>query len=671
MARPVSLSLTVPKRASDISGDITSRTEAQRNSPSPREAIPVNSRKLDPDTPQSPSAEDQPNSPDFTSLPPFPSSPKNGPRHAREPSKGFFSNLKASKSSNKVHQVESTNVQPTIRQVSEDIPRRKDEMNENSIYSLRKSPGSTPDLSLSTTDGSSTEDREVHQPQGHRIPRRPVGTSVLSDSMIVVTTPTETAPGGRKPKPRFGTLLTRTRSTRLDDGGRNSKPITPIHTAGPEIRMQYDGADEDDRHQPGPKTAPLQQDRSLRDMMNSNARNRSADRQPQRDHSQENIPIRRREKAPSGGLSNSSSGGLREGGGSHLFTNIKNNTTKAADGLGKAGKGFFGKIARSGSSNAKEEEPERYVICVINLPLIEQTRRTRIAQRLEDSKDKTEFWMPALPWRCIDYLNFRGCEEEGLYRVPGSDKEIRHWQKRFDQEGDINLFDEPDLYDINIIGSMFKSWLRGLPSEILPKDAQDRISTACQGKREVPKLLKDELSSLPPWNYYLLFAITCHLSLLTAYSDKNKMTYSNLCICFQPALRIDAVCFSFLVQDWRNCWQGCWTEKEALDDEYHILENGLPTNGSGPNSIGDSASSIAVDDRSLASASSHKPSITGRGNQGRPPPLTLSKASEERLVTPTREAQNDSRNGYTESSTQLPELAPMMPLSPFSMTGNV
>ena len=160
MARPALLSLTVPKRASAINSDITSPAEAGSNSPSPREAISVNARKFDPDTPQSPSAEGQPNSPDFTSLPPFPSSPKDGPRHAREPSKGFFSNLKASKSSNKVHQVEPSKVQPTIRQVSEDIPRRKHDMNENSIYSLRKSPGSTPDLSLSTTDGSSTEDRE-------------------------------------------------------------------------------------------------------------------------------------------------------------------------------------------------------------------------------------------------------------------------------------------------------------------------------------------------------------------------------------------------------------------------------------------------------------------------------------------------------------------------------
>lgn len=273
--------------------------------------------------------------------------------------------------------------------------------------------------------------------------------------------------------------------------------------------------------------------------------------------------------------------------------------------------------------------------------------------------------------------------------MPGSDKEIRHWQKRFDQgklttkgifrlrianrrkEGDINLFEEPDLYDINIIGSMFKSWLRGLPSEILPKDSQDRISAACQGKHEVPQLLKDELSSLPPWNYYLLFAITCHLSLLTAYAEKNKMTYSNLCICFQPALRMDAVCFSFLVQDWRNCWQGCWTEKKALADEYNIIENESPADGSGPSSVVDSASSTAVDDRSLASAGSHKVSIAGRGNQGRPPTLNLTKASEERLMTPTSEAKHGSRNGYTGSSTQLPELAPMLPLSPFSLAGNV
>lgn len=36
------------------------------------------------------------------------------------------------------------------------------------------------------------------------------------------------------------------------------------------------------------------------------------------------------------------------------------------------------------------------------------------------------------PLSTCSYLNFKGCEEEGLYRVPGSGKDVKHWQKRFD-----------------------------------------------------------------------------------------------------------------------------------------------------------------------------------------------------------------------------------------------
>jgi hypothetical protein len=52
------------------------------------------------------------------------------------------------------------------------------------------------------------------------------------------------------------------------------------------------------------------------------------------------------------------------------------------------------------------------------------------------------------------------------------------------------------------------------------------------------------------------------------------MDYRNLCICFQPCLRIDGFCFQFLVQDWKNCWQGCWTEKEYLEEEYRVQADG-------------------------------------------------------------------------------------------------
>ncbi len=89
--------------------------------------------------------------------------------------------------------------------------------------------------------------------------------------------------------------------------------------------------------------------------------------------------------------------------GSVPLSTLQNSLTRAADGIGKASKGIFGKLRRSGSSTKQEfVSDEHYVCSIINLPLVEQTRRTRIAKQLKDCKDKTEFWMPALPWRCIE-----------------------------------------------------------------------------------------------------------------------------------------------------------------------------------------------------------------------------------------------------------------------------
>ena len=241
--------------------------------------------------------------------------------------------------------------------------------------------------------------------------------------------------------------------------------------------------------------------------------------------------------------------------------------------------------------------------------------------------------------------------------------DARHYEANTHAEGDIDLFEQESLNDINIIGSLFKGWLRELPTELLPKAAQDRVAAECQGPQgempeEVPQLLKDELSRLPPQNYYLLFATTCLLSLLVDCSDKSKMTYTNLCICFQPALRIDGFCFSYLVKHWKHCWQDCWTEKEWEQEEIRILDGELASGGSGADSFLESSSSTAVEERSLASASSNMASMTVRTN------LTITYAREDQLVTPTRETHNGSQNGYARPSTQLPELAPMMPLSP-------
>lgn len=168
----------------------------------------------------------------------------------------------------------------------------------------------------------------------------------------------------------------------------------------------------------------------------TNHRQRSQDRQPSRSRESRGKESSRdynKEHTKEGSRNQSSfSTTFKEAGGHAFFNNIKSQATKGA---GAIHKNLFGKGGRSGSSTHKEPliDDEHYVLRVINRPLVEQTRLTRISKRLEDSRDKTEFWMPSFPWRAIDYLNYKGSDVEGLYRVPGSGPQVKKWQRRFDE----------------------------------------------------------------------------------------------------------------------------------------------------------------------------------------------------------------------------------------------
>lgn len=244
------------------------------------------------------------------------------------------------------------------------------------------------------------------------------------------------------------------------------------------------------------------------------------------------------------------------------------------------------------------------------------------------------------------YLNLN-CESEGLYRVPGSGPQVKHWQRRFDQgnftfprlslhsqltvyaEFDVDLLSEQELYDPNTIGSMLKTWLRELPTEIFPQDLQHSLAVELQQDnpnfnmigQPAPQKLRDTLSELPPFNYYLLFAITCHLSLLLSHQERNRMDLNNLSICIGPCLSLERWLFNYLVGDWRNCWQGCWTEKQQLDEEKRLEDPGyMPPSSSGGTTyqsyssrgIAETMSGLEIDERAVSSGG--ESGSSGRNN---------------------------------------------------------
>jgi hypothetical protein len=129
------------------------------------------------------------------------------------------------------------------------------------------------------------------------------------------------------------------------------------------------------------------------------------------------------------------------------------------------------------------------------------------------------------------------------------------------------------------------------------------------------------------------------------------MTCDNLYVCFGRSLKMNETCFRWLVTDWRNCWQGCFTERAYLDDEYRTLdhmESGshgeMPRTPLGLN-----------EDRSLSSSGSAT-------NSHRPPALELTQKETDYHESAVERSQP------TENASQLPELSLPQPISPFYNT---
>nr|POE51621.1 putative rho-type gtpase-activating protein 2 [Quercus suber] len=484
-------------------------------------------------------------------LPPLPQSPPTSPSLSRDQSKGFLSNLKHRISPEQEHR-------PQIHMKHEDDEAyRPGSSSMSKIYHLKENPGSTPELSLVR----SRENNAKQTGEGGHIanppPLRPETSSQRSEDNTIMK---------RKEK-TFRNPLTRTKSRR------DSHSKTKIDTSIKHHQVQP------------PMTAPLSSDWPDNDLLRvkpKQARGKSAERAiaSESDDNDSRPATKDKEKT---GFMTGAKNAVRNKTGGNLFSRLG------------------GRMTRSGSSS--HDKPATTMdydqkCKVINLPLVQQTRLTRISKNLDSCRDKT------------DYLN-QHCESEGLYRVPGSHQDIKKWQHRFDTEHDIDLLDE-EINDQNSISSMLKAWLRELPTDIMPKDVQDRLAEDLAKQnpdfakmgQPAPDMLRNALSELSPFNYYLLFAITCHLSLLLSQRDKNKMDLNNLSICIQPALGIDRWLFNYLVGDWRHCWQGCFTEKRFLEHELAV-ENGevaddsmMPAQPSAVSSRTDPAYLASMSDRS-------------------------------------------------------------------------
>ncbi|XP_061474506.1 SLIT-ROBO Rho GTPase-activating protein 3 isoform X2 [Rhineura floridana] len=145
--------------------------------------------------------------------------------------------------------------------------------------------------------------------------------------------------------------------------------------------------------------------------------------------------------------------------------------------------------------------------------------------------------IPLVVESCIRYINLYGLQQQGIFRVPGSQVEVNDIKNSFER-GEDPLADDQNERDINSVAGVLKLYFRGLENPLFPKERfQDLISTIkIENLAERVHQIQQIVITLPRAVIIVMRYLFAFLNHLSQYSDENMMDPYNLAICFGPTL---------------------------------------------------------------------------------------------------------------------------------------
>ncbi|XP_044307928.1 SLIT-ROBO Rho GTPase-activating protein 3 isoform X1 [Varanus komodoensis] len=145
--------------------------------------------------------------------------------------------------------------------------------------------------------------------------------------------------------------------------------------------------------------------------------------------------------------------------------------------------------------------------------------------------------IPLVVESCIRYINLYGLQQQGIFRVPGSQVEVNDIKNSFER-GEDPLSDDQNERDINSVAGVLKLYFRGLENPLFPKERfQDLISTIkIENLAERVHQIQQIIITLPRAVIIVMRYLFAFLNHLSQYSDENMMDPYNLAICFGPTL---------------------------------------------------------------------------------------------------------------------------------------
>nr|XP_008111093.1 PREDICTED: rho GTPase-activating protein 15 [Anolis carolinensis]XP_008111100.1 PREDICTED: rho GTPase-activating protein 15 [Anolis carolinensis]XP_008111108.1 PREDICTED: rho GTPase-activating protein 15 [Anolis carolinensis] len=233
------------------------------------------------------------------------------------------------------------------------------------------------------------------------------------------------------------------------------------------------------------------------------------------------------------------------------------------------------KIARSSSSellnsfetDSKEPKAEnrRSLIFRLNYSISDTTDRNRVKSRLkkfitrrpslrtlqEKGIIKDQIFgshlhkvceregstVPQFVKMCINVVEKRGLDVDGIYRVSGNLATIQKLRFFVNQEEKLNL-DDSQWEDIHVVTGALKMFFRELPEPLFPYCFFEQFVEAIkiQDNNNKVKCIKDLVQKLPRPNYDTMKILFEHLQKIAAKENLNLMTPQSLGIVFGPTL---------------------------------------------------------------------------------------------------------------------------------------
>lgn len=197
---------------------------------------------------------------------------------------------------------------------------------------------------------------------------------------------------------------------------------------------------------------------------------------------------------------------------------------------GRQGFGFFGKknaVSKSTSASA------------VSVAAPAESPSTLFGSELADRAEYERRQIPTVVTRCIEEVELRGMDQEGIYRKTGGNSQVNMIKDGFDKSDNFDISD-PDL-DITAITSVLKQYFRRLPTPLLTFDVYERVleSNAVADETERCDHLRKTFSSMPQRHRDCLEFLIFHLSRVAQREPENLMSPKNLAVVFAPTIMRD------------------------------------------------------------------------------------------------------------------------------------